>query len=108
VERFKMLVYIGGRSVESVEWLRSNLEYIGRIDPEIQAIELDVNNIEHAKDSRRADVGNDFGSLGHCIGRNKSINAIYICHHNLFDPQNEVNRDCPVSGIPAREWEILF
>ncbi|KAL7486440.1 hypothetical protein ACHAW6_012043 [Cyclotella cf. meneghiniana] len=87
---------------------RLDLERIRRLDPDIQRIELDVNNLDFVEYSRHADVLNDFGSLGHCIGRNKSINVLRIRCHTLFDPQNEVDRDCPVSGIPASEWDAFF
>ncbi|KAL7515749.1 hypothetical protein ACHAWX_000831 [Stephanocyclus meneghinianus] len=77
------------------------LERIRRIDPEVKEIKLYFNAIKQGA------VG-DFSTLGHCIGQNKSINKIVISHHNLFDPQNEVNLDCHYSGIPSRESEVFF
>ncbi|KAL7481696.1 hypothetical protein ACHAW6_007372 [Cyclotella cf. meneghiniana] len=86
-------------------------EQIRRIDPEIESVWIDPEELYRGDcEAWNEDDLKSLGSLGHCIGKNESINKIVIFgeYLQLFDPQNELNIDCQYTGVPAADWEAFF
>lgn len=86
-------------------------ELIRSMDPELEAVYIDPAELYSTdRETWNEDDLKSFVSLGHCIGKNESINKIFIYGEflQLFYPQNEVNEDCQYTGIPTAEWEAFF
>ncbi|KAL7476568.1 hypothetical protein ACHAW6_002422 [Cyclotella cf. meneghiniana] len=81
---------------------KKTLERIRRLDPQYDAVAL------CPRDIKNANVVGHLGEVGRCIGENTSINHLTISKYDYYDPQHEIDRDCPLSGLSAREYEAFF
>ncbi|KAL3794301.1 hypothetical protein HJC23_012426 [Cyclotella cryptica] len=81
---------------------KKTLEQIRKLDPQYDAVAL------CPRDIKNAHVVGHLGEIGRCIGENTSINHLTISKFNYYDSEHELDRDCPLSGVSAREFEIFF
>ncbi|KAL7516562.1 hypothetical protein ACHAWX_001562 [Stephanocyclus meneghinianus] len=81
---------------------KKTLDRIRTLDPQYDAVVL------CPRDIKNANVVGHLGELGRCIGENTSINHLTISKYDYYDPQHEIDRDCPLSGLSAREYEAFF